>query len=116
MIVGDGGHSGGEEVAFHVDPVAAEGGYLADEGVEGISGMSIPYVSSTRAPDGLLMNDDRVRACPAAETAFSVLGRSTRRAPAAAATPQDRRCGSTSFAPAQRLPAASTEVMRSGRK
>ena len=45
MIVGEGGHSGGKEVALHVDPVADEGGCLADEGVEGISGMSIPYVS-----------------------------------------------------------------------
>ncbi len=39
MIVGEGGHSGGKEVALHVDPVAAQGGCLADEGVEGISGM-----------------------------------------------------------------------------
>ena len=43
--MGEGGHGGGKEVAGDVDPVAAEGVYLANQGVEGVPGMGIPYVS-----------------------------------------------------------------------
>ena len=44
MVVRDNRHSGGKEVAFHVDPIAAEGGDLPYKGTKGISGTGIPYI------------------------------------------------------------------------
>ncbi len=44
VLVGDGGHSRSEEAAVHIDPVATEGGSLADQDFKGAVVAGIPDV------------------------------------------------------------------------